>query len=59
MKELTFENYATELVDDYIALNYKGNHYEPIIKFTEILLNRLKEQSLNSKDQVIKDILGR
>lgn len=59
MKELTFEDYATELVDDYIALNYKGNHYKPIIEFTEILLNRLKEQSLNSKDQVIKDIFGR
>jgi hypothetical protein len=59
MEELTFENYATEMVDDFIALNFKGSDYESVIKFTEILLNRLKEQSLNSEDQIIKDILGR
>ena len=59
MKQLTFEDHATEMVDDFIALNFKGSYYEPVIKFTEILLNRLKEQSLNSQDQIIKDILGR
>jgi len=59
MKELTFEDHATEMVDDFIALNFKGSRYEPVIKFTEILLSRLKEQSLNSEDQIIKDILGR
>ena len=59
MKQLTFEDHATEMVDDFIALNFKGSHYELVIKFTEILLSRLKEQSLNSEDQIIKDILGR
>lgn len=59
MKELTFEDHATEMVDDFIALNFKGSHYESVIKFTEIVINRLKEQSLKSEDQIIKDILGR
>jgi len=58
-KPETFESCANEMVDDFIALNFKNSHYDPVIKFVEILLERLREQERGSEDKVIKDVLGR
>jgi hypothetical protein len=47
------------LADDYIKLNFKGQHYTSAIYFVETLLDRLKESQKNSNSPIIKDIFGR
>lgn len=57
MKNLeTFDDYLEDMMDDYIALNFHGQHYDSAIRFVEVLLQRLKEQSEKSVDKKIKDI---
>lgn len=63
MKKIDLEPADLEIfqsfADDFIALNFKGNHYSSTIKFVEVLLDRLKLQLENADDKIIKDILGR
>lgn len=48
-----------DLADDYIPLNFKGMHYESVIPFVEILLEKLKLKQAESDIPTIRDIHGR
>jgi hypothetical protein len=48
-----------DLADDFIAIRFEGHSYNAIIDFVEIILKRLQHQSKLSKNNLIKDILGR
>ena len=47
------------LADDYIALNFKGQHYTFVIQFFEVMLERLKLNQSKSDIPTIRDVLGR
>ena len=46
-------------MSDYIALHFRGQHYNPVIRFTEVLLEKLKEEAEISIDKRIKGISER
>lgn len=58
-KDLEFDEFLKDQMSDYIALHFRGQHYNPVIRFTEVLLEKLKEEAEISIDKRIKGISER